>query len=1002
MTQEQNDAPDNSSTRWNPADFRNQNNLITLTGKDNPRTRNTNCLNLYYQNTRGLRTKLDKLQAGIPTLNFDIYALTETWLTDAINDPELGFFDFNIFRSDRTKQTSHKSDGGGALIAVRKSIAVHQIDTNSSSTESVYVLVKNKSHQFIVGTVYIPCKSSLQTILNFTEELDEVCSKYPHTDIILTGDFNHRNLKWQADLTLDPHTVHTGSSESLYSNLCFYHNLKQHSSILNSDQVQLDLVFSNMKKIKVEESLDRLQILVDDQHPPLSIEISFPVNKRKNNSTGNVEDKTVLCYKQANYFLMSQSLKSVNWNHDLGKAKNVDEATEFFYKILKENIIKFVPSKTIRDFKFPIWATPSLKNLIFEKKKTHKNFKLTSNQSYKIAFQDLRTKCKDKSEQDYREYIQGKEREFKENPEKFWSFIREKKKDESLPLMLHLDNESSNDGTTIANLFAKNFASVYSTEQLAPPEFNFRDSLITPLSNIYIKEGDIQKALKALKNDSSCGPDSIPPVLLKNCSRALVKPLHFLFNESIHAGKYPKIWKTSFVIPIYKKSGSKQDVKNFRAVNKISTIPKILDQLVYKKISPILSPLLAEQQHGFVPMKSTTTNLVSFTDHVNDIIDDGAQFDCILTDYSKAFDKLNLNILCAKLSAYGVNDPLLSWFRDFLSNRSQQVMYKVSKNSKSYYSNPFNVTSGSPQGGHNSGLLFNLYINDIQYTIDIPFWLFADDKKLGKKIVSREDAISLQNVLNKLHEWCEINKMDLNTNKCKVITFHRNRNPILHTYHINNVTLQREVEIKDLGVTLDHKLEFKNHYSNVRNKGMKTLGFVTRNSKEFKNPQTFKLLYFTFVRPVLEYASVVWSPHYEISSKVIESVQRKFLRYLAFKQGHRILDHDYSEILTRNNITTIENRRKMNDITFLCNVLKNKINLPEILAKVNFKTQIRRNRNCNNLLAIKTQKKNYMLNSPINRITRQLNNAIDKDPTIDVFFMTEKQMKDKLQEIFKM
>lgn len=426
MTQEQKNVPDNFSTRWNPDDFRNQSNLITITEKHISRT---NCLKIYYQNTRGLRTKLDKLQAGIPTLNFDIYALTETWLTDEINDPELGFSKFNVFRSDRTKQTSHKSDGGGVLIATRKSLVAHQIDTNNSTTESIYVFVKNKNHQVIVGNVYIPCKSSLQTILNFTEELDEVCSKYPHTDIILTGDFNHRNLKWQADLTLDPCTVHTGPSESLYSNLCFYHNLKQYSSILNSDQVQLDLVFSNIQKVNVEESLDRLPILVDEHHPPLNIEVKFPLNKRKTNGTGNNEDRTVLCYKQANYILMSQSLQSVNWNHDLGQAESVDEATEYFYNILRENIVKFVPSKTIRDFKFPVWATPNLKNLIIEKKKAHKNFKTTGSQSYKIAFQDLRTKCKNKSEQDYKKYIQGKEREFKENPEKFWSFRYSREKE---------------------------------------------------------------------------------------------------------------------------------------------------------------------------------------------------------------------------------------------------------------------------------------------------------------------------------------------------------------------------------------------------------------------------------------------------------------------------------------------------------------------------------------------------------------------------------------------
>lgn len=121
--------------------------------------------------------------------------------------------------------------------------------------------------------------------------------------------------------------------------------------------------------------------------------------------------------------------------------------------------------------------------------------------------------------------------------------------------------------------------------------------------------------------------------------------------------------------------------------------------------------------------KSTNFNLISFYQHLTYSVEQNLQIDAVSTDFSAGFDEVNTNILCCKLQAIGISDPLLSWFFSYLSNRTQIVRYSNSN----VMSHPFEVNSGCPQGGHLSGCLFNIYINDILQSVqNVCSWLFAE------------------------------------------------------------------------------------------------------------------------------------------------------------------------------------------------------------------------------------------------------------------------------------
>ncbi len=76
-----------------------------------------NSLSIYYQNVRGLNTKLTDLYLNSSNFNFHIIGFTETWLKPHIFDNEILNSEFQIFRCDRLNRI-----GGGVLFAVHSSI----------------------------------------------------------------------------------------------------------------------------------------------------------------------------------------------------------------------------------------------------------------------------------------------------------------------------------------------------------------------------------------------------------------------------------------------------------------------------------------------------------------------------------------------------------------------------------------------------------------------------------------------------------------------------------------------------------------------------------------------------------------------------------------------------------------------------------------------------------------------------------------------------------------
>ena len=218
------------------------------------------------------------------------------------------------------------------------------------------------------------------------------------------------------------------------------------------------------------------------------------------------------------------------------------------------------------------------------------------------------------------------------------------------------------------------------------------------------------------------------------------------------------------------------------------------------------------------------------------------------------------------------------------------------------------VTSGIPQGSVLGPLLFVLYINDLpdEVTENTEVYLFADDTKLYRKIINKDDHNILQSDLNKLHTWSKKWLLRLHPDKCKVIKVGPQIDD--NQYFLNGVLLEDTEHEKDIGETVDKDLKFDVHMQDKISKANKVMG-VVRRSFSYMDCDIFNKLYEALVRPHLEYANPVWSPSLKKNIIAIENVQRRATKSIA-----SLRDLSYEERLRSLKLPTLIYRRLRDDM----------------------------------------------------------------------------------------
>ena len=121
--------------------------------------------------------------------------------------------------------------------------------------------------------------------------------------------------------------------------------------------------------------------------------------------------------------------------------------------------------------------------------------------------------------------------------------------------------------------------------------------------------------------------------------------------------------------------------------------------------------------------------------------------------------------------------------------------------------------------------------------------------------------------------------MEFHPDKCEVVTVTRKRTPIRYAYHLHGHQLKHVDSVKYLGVHINKDLRWNKHINHVTTKANNSLNFIRRNIN-IPNIQVKEQAYKSLVRPLLEYAQVVWDPYTDELVGQLEAVQRRAARFV--------------------------------------------------------------------------------------------------------------------------
>ncbi|CAF1136071.1 unnamed protein product, partial [Brachionus calyciflorus] len=385
---------------------------------------------------------------------------------------------------------------------------------------------------------------------------------------------------------------------------------------------------------------------------------------------------------------------------------------------------------------------------------------------------------------------------------------------------------------------------------------NFKEKYFNNIFNFEIKEKEIENAITSLRNGKSVGFGCVSNEMVKyTCSNDLVVILKTVFEKMINFQVVPYLFNISVLKPLVKCSKkSNKDINNLRPVSISDVITNLYEKILLNNIEK--QHIDHRKQFGFKKDSSCSHAVFILKQAIKVSKSEGKNLYVCAIDASKAFDKVNREILWNKLIKKNINPAidiaLMEYYKYFL-------MLVQNENE---YSNIFETKTGVKQGGAASPRLFSVYIEGLIERVEklkvgifiggvkVDIIVYADDVLLISTSLS-----GLQKQLDVVHKYGIDNEIKYNPEKTVYLRFGTTENKTRVTLKLGETPICEVSETKYLGIEISNVNENKVHLDKRKQLALqayyklKRLGLLNEQIHSNLKSQLYKI----YIRPVLFY-----------------------------------------------------------------------------------------------------------------------------------------------------
>ena len=863
-----------------------------------------NLLKIGHLNARSIPGSIDELRRIMLECKFDIFGVSESWLSKGVPEDRYKINGYNIYRKDRADKKC-----GGVCFYVREDIKCKciNIQYDYEQPEMLWIEVVVSNVKIALCCVYKQPKIPYTVFYNIQSIILEMQNLY--SDVVLTGDFNvdmlnssQYNVKFFNDNIIKPCSL--------------VQVINEPTRVTETSSTLLDLfLVCNQDVVKVAGATV-LPGISDHSLIYIAYSVKKPHFKPK-----FIKKRDYTFFSEQEYMRDSDVAP---WEN-VYMVEDINDKVLIFENIINDLFNKHAPMKMFRVTHPPApWLTDDIKNVMDNRDRykikyniSDKNDKIALDR-YKSLKNTVTSMVRKSKINCFNNFINNKTKNTKEfwKSLKFFDVVGSERNTHSCVCSPSSLNEAflqNNNAPVNMALISEQIDTVL--QQQLYPSFEFE----------HVQEAEVAKIIKSITTNA-VGVDGINARQLKLSMPNCVSVITHLINYSFSTCEFPDKWKYAIVKPL-PKAHSAALPTDYRPISLLPTVSKVLEKIVsvqvlkYLKNHELMDPL----QSGFKESHSTLSALLKVTNDIFDALDNSEVSILVLLDYSKAFDTINHQLLLAKMQALGFKYSALDWFSSYLSNRFQTVVVEDEKSSWQ------SVANGVPQGSVLGPLLFSILVSDLRHCIQCSrYHMYADDTQLylHTSVTNLPRAFDMINHdINEVKGYSEHNGIKLNASKSvyMIVGSHRNLSKIaamqLPNIIIDNTIINRSPHVKNLGLTFDEVLSWQKHINICIAKAYNKLKHIYR-FKKILSRDSKKMLCEALVLSQFDYADVVYSNISSSLSNAIQKVQNSCLRYIfnIKKKDHIRL----SPLLKKLKWLNMENRRLLHCYTVVFKILSGK------------------------------------------------------------------------------